>query len=284
MKKKYLLLLALFMFSTSQAGTIGSILYKIKKASTTRMYNTKHSGLIYKYFTSKFMRDPELIKSIKANNMTKFDELLNKKNVDINYKDKNKNTPLDWASYLGREKMTKKLLLKGADVNMPNCSGHTPLMQAADNKKPNMVSILLDSSADVHAQTNGTRWTALHYATKNNDVATLRLLLNAGAKIEARNSYGETSLKIATNEYNYDAMSCLLRHGANYNATSNNGRTPLFTALVQDFVVGVLLLRGYGATEYIMKEEYRKKTKQTWLARSTLKDNCDRLWKIENSD
>ena len=85
-------------------------------------------------------------------------------------------------------------------INSRNGWGKTPLMVAAHMNRPDSVKILLQAGADPNLQTTtmsecgltierGDR-TALMYAAENADVDVIRLLVEAGAKLDAKDSLG----------------------------------------------------------------------------------------------
>lgn len=85
----------------------------------------------------------------------------------------------------------------GADVNAQDRAGWTSLMLAAwYNQNPDIVRILLKAGADVNAQVNGT--TALMFAAMlNSNPEVITALLNAGADVKAKNIWGQTALDYA---------------------------------------------------------------------------------------
>ena len=83
---------------------------------------------------------------------------------------------------------------------------------------------LLQKRADVNAaEADG--MTALHWAARNNDLATARLLLRAGANVKAANRYGMTPLALAAQNGNAPMLELLLKAGADANAALPEGET-----------------------------------------------------------
>jgi ankyrin repeat protein len=69
--------------------------------------------------------------------------------------------------------------------------------------------------------------TVLHIATNNNDIATAALLIQMGAKVNAKNDVGETALHFAGKQLNADLVKLLLAKGASVNERCNLGWTAL---------------------------------------------------------
>merc|ERR1719326_907246 len=73
-------------------------------------------------------------------------------------------------------------------------------------------------------------YTALHRASYNGRVRTMRLLLSRGADVEAPTHDGWRPLHCATRWNQLEAMELLLRAGADVNARTQGGLTPLMLA------------------------------------------------------
>ena len=94
-----------------------------------------------------------------------------------------------------------------------------------------MCEILLAEGADakICSTTNGA--IALHDAAFNGSTACLRLLLRAGADVNARGNNGGTPLHAASNKGRVDAAKLLIAAGASLEARSQDGTTPLRLAI-----------------------------------------------------
>ncbi len=93
------------------------------------------------------------------------------------------------------------------------------------------VQAYLEAGWDVNEKDeNG--WTALHFAAQNNSVPIGRLLIEAGADIEAKDSYGNTPLFRATFASQGDCsfIKLLLTIGADPNASNHHHVSPLMLA------------------------------------------------------
>jgi ankyrin repeat protein len=121
--------------------------------------------------------------------------------ADPNGKDgKGGQTALMWAVQQGQVPVVEELLRAGADVNIASKSGFTPLMFAAQR-------------GEVGAE---------------GDVATARILLRAGAKVnEVQPKFGVTPLIVASAMVHPKMVELLLDNGANPNMKEAIGYTPL---------------------------------------------------------
>ncbi len=73
--------------------------------------------------------------------------------------------------------------------------------------------------------------TALHFAARQGNAASVRALVEQGAAIDATSGDGTTPLVIATINGHYDTAAYLVEHGADPNRASANGMTPLYAVL-----------------------------------------------------
>jgi ankyrin repeat protein len=124
------------------------------------------------------------------------------------------------------------LLAAGADVNPPPAGGTTPLMEAASRNSPAVLKLLLDAGA--HASLNakdGLGRTALMLAPGSrsdpSSTAAARLLVAAGADVNAADREGQTPLMLNALKQVPEMIALLLKAGANVNAKDSRGRTAL---------------------------------------------------------
>ncbi len=113
----------------------------------------------------------------------------------------------------------------GADIEARNEAGLTPLMLAADNRSDEAVSVLLQLGANKNAQSDTEKFTALHYAAKNSDTDTLKILLKAKADPNLKDHKGQTPLHHAAAEGDDDNVDLLVASGADVQSKDNMGRT-----------------------------------------------------------
>jgi ankyrin repeat protein len=139
-------------------------------------------------------------------------ELLLKKGAKINGRNKAGETALMWSMH---DKDKVALLLKyGADINAAARSGNTSLLIGCVGKDQyEIVKMLLDAGANVSAK-NNEKETALMRAALFGDTATISLLINKGIDINARNAEGHTALVQAIENSNRQVALQLLGLGA----------------------------------------------------------------------
>ena len=122
----------------------------------------------------------------------------------------------------------KALIRAGADPNLPDEHGTTPLMHAALLAGPRVVRRLLDGGAAVNAA-NRFGATALMWAVSQPENVTL--LLQRGANVNARASNGWSALVAATRHSQLASMRILMAAGAD--VTSQDARRQILTASFQ---------------------------------------------------
>jgi len=110
--------------------------------------------------------------------------------------------------------------LQGAD---------TRVSDAAMNADRQGIQALIAEKADVNgAQADG--MTALHWAVRLDDLDTAKLLIHAGAQVQAVNRFGVPPLSLACSNGNTAMIRMLLASGANVNFAGPEGETALMIA------------------------------------------------------
>ena len=169
-------------------------------------------------------------------------------------------TALMMASRTGKPDAITVLLEGGADVNArESWGGTTALMWAVSEHHPAAVKVLIDHGADVKARSNfvpaangrgfegrtpaapradqtveefASGWlTPLMLAAREGDVESARLLLAAGANINAIAGDGKDALALAIFNGNYELATFLIDNKSNVNQADTQGFTPLFWAV-----------------------------------------------------
>ncbi|HEX5107212.1 MAG TPA: ankyrin repeat domain-containing protein [Vicinamibacterales bacterium] len=124
--------------------------------------------------------------------------------------------------------------------------------------------VLLGQGASANAaDPDGT--TALHWASRADNVDLVRLLLGRGGKASAANRYGVTPLSLAAVNGSAAITRLLLDAGANPNASSGEGETVLMTAARTGRPEPVALLLARGANLAASEKSYGE-TALMWAA------------------
>ena len=202
--------------------------------------------------------------------------------TDVTQSQADGTTALHWAVYYSDVELVKKLIKQGADVKAKNEFGATPMSQAAtagnadvlqllleagvkadetgaDDQTPLMViartpnvkaaELLIKRGANVNAVEKWRGQTALMWAAAQKQPAMVKLLIEKGAKVDARslpNNWerqvtaeprmkilpvgGMTPLLYATREGCTECVTLLVKAGADLNLPDPDGVTPLVMA------------------------------------------------------
>lgn len=139
---------------------------------------------------------------------------------------------------------TLQLLLKlGAVVDLKGQDRETPLYIASHNNNVAFVKILLQAGAQVNEVNGPEQDTCLHLAAKFGYVDLLLLLLQSGANINVRNARMETPLFAASKFGKHEAVYQLLLNNANPNFTNEDGKSALYIASEKGMKHVVLVLK-----------------------------------------
>ena len=153
------------------------------------------------------------------------------------------------AAWRDKASVVKVLLGHGADVNARGRFGATVLMYAS-SASPETNQLLLNAGATIDARDDD-RATALMYAASGGRTATVKLLLDRGADINAKGNFEKypdcTALHYAAGQGHSGTVSELLRHHADPNARNGDGMTPLIWAAYSGDPATVAALLDAGA-------------------------------------
>ncbi len=139
---------------------------------------------------------------------------------DVNRRNPDGSTPLQWAVYKGNVAEARRLLRAGADVSLANNYGATPMSLAAEVGNTDMLKLLLEVGANVDSP-NPDGQTALQAVARTGNVEAAQLLLSRGATVDARETWGgQTALMWASARRHPEMMQLLISKGADVNARS----------------------------------------------------------------
>ena len=177
-------------------------------------------------------------------------ELLAELGADLNLPNEGGKTPLMAAIgiYGFQARSLRKLIRAGADVNYKDENGYTALSYALLNSSPEVfVKILLKAGA-VCGDWNGTE---IYTAATSGNVKLIKYLIAVGVDID-RPDIGDssTALMKAANNSQSRVMRVLIRAGADVNARDKNGNTALHyadRAQLKHPVIKKILLKAGGS-------------------------------------
>ena len=145
-------------------------------------------------------RDPRgqvgLMLALKADTLKAFDALMQARNLRVEERNAQDESPLMMAALRGHLEAVRALIARDADVNKP---GWTPLHYAATGTQPQqpaIIALLLENYAFIDAASpNGTTplMMAVHYGTSES----VQLLLKEGADPSLRNQLGLSAADFA---------------------------------------------------------------------------------------
>jgi uncharacterized protein len=190
-------------------------------------------------------------------------QLLLQSGANAHAKDRSLETPLMSAAHGGYTEVVRLLLKQGPSLSEKNealleashgepaiiigenasdgtssdaAAARRKVMSEAEKPWVEIVRLLLDSGADIEAR-DEYRGPPLIYASEFAQTNVVLLLLDRGANLHARDKEGRTALiaascncAVATMNDAYDVVEVLLHKGADVNAHSNDGTTALMAA------------------------------------------------------
>ncbi|KAF8105019.1 hypothetical protein N665_0164s0034 [Sinapis alba] len=140
-------------------------------------------------------------------------------------------SPFHAACLKGNFMVAQRLQQVGANVRNRSNEMNTPLHDACHSAETMELILNNGGDADLEAEnTSGER--PLHYASCNNSLRCVQLLVERGAQVDVLTEAGNTPLLIAIETRgNVDIVDYLLDHGANPNGQADvDGSTPLHLA------------------------------------------------------
>ena len=160
-------------------------------------------------------------------------------------------TVLMTASRTGNLEIVRLLLDGGADVNaQEKYKGQTALMWAAIERHAPVVKLLLERGADwktrgMYRETRPPRlsaassispiprggFSALHFAAREGDVETVRVMLDGGVDINYGDVDNTSALTVALMNKQFTLAKFLIDRGADPNVVDASGRTALYASI-----------------------------------------------------
>ncbi|KAI5265930.1 hypothetical protein E4T47_08396 [Aureobasidium subglaciale] len=192
---------------------------------------------------------PLLAASASGNDLV-VDYLLSHDDIEFNGHSGSGRSPLIAASRIGNRKICRQLLKAGADVNLRDFEGDTALISAAMSDKPEVVETLLKVSVmetNAHGKYGRTALLAVVENGAQSAMKMLKLLIQAGADLDAQDEDGDTALHMASRQGSFDMVKLLVNKKAAINIPNVEGETALDRALHGSHSEIVLYLFRHGA-------------------------------------
>ena len=176
-------------------------------------------------------------------------------------------TPLSQACTNGNSIFVRSLLKSGANPNTPIATGETPLMTCARTGSADAVRMLIEYGAAVNAKEPAENQTALMWAAEEHHPDVVKALIEAHADLKANSKQGFTAIHFAAREGDLESLKLLLAAGVDINILTQAeggtnrvtnflgisktvgafGYTPLLVAVVRGQVDLALFLLDHGA-------------------------------------
>lgn len=162
--------------------------------------------------------------------------------ADINTLDNDHQTPLMWAATMGKNQAFELLLQAGADINIVDKNGSSVFMRV------NKINLSLPKDIALNTQLISYGMSPLDWAAIYNNISLIRALIKNGMSPNTTNQNRTTPLMRAAGLGNNQAIKILLEKGADIQAKDKNGNTALTWAVLEhDFPKTIKLLLQHGA-------------------------------------
>lgn len=154
------------------------------------------------------------------------------------------------AAKQGNLAAVKEVLATGAHVDATNYSldqhGLQAIHYATIAGNAELMKVLLNAGAQINA-IDYSGMQPIHYAVINGNLKLVNYVLGVGADVNAANKNGEQPLHLAASSGNAEIVNALIKSGANLEARNSAGLTPIFNAAIAGQINVVKILLNDGA-------------------------------------
>ncbi|CAG0925113.1 unnamed protein product, partial [Notodromas monacha] len=152
----------------------------------------------------------------------------------IDNRNDDESTPLHLAAKFGRTRVVKELISRNRNVvTDEDENGDTALHIACSAGHDRAGKLILEAGADVEAR-NGKQWTPLDCAARNGHRKCVDILLQADAPLDPVDKRRTTPLQLAARQGHHAVVHQLLRAGADLAARDSNGMNAFELAVIHN--------------------------------------------------
>lgn len=147
-------------------------------------------------------------------------EILIQANASIEPRHEGDHIPLSLACHFGHVDIALMLYNRGAKI-LPNAESLYPLHLAARQGHAELCRVLSQNTEDIDRPDKYNTWTPLFWAANDGHVECVRILINAGCTVNAKDENGKTALYYAAWEGHMDCVQLLLDAGCEVEPVSD---------------------------------------------------------------
>jgi ankyrin repeat protein len=155
--------------------------------------------------------------------------------ADVNIADAEKITPLMEAVSSENSQVSTYLLSKGADIHATNKQGADALTMALSGSNDSLIKELLKRGSNPNHNWNQKNFSHLMLASRNGHSNSVKVLLEAGASINAVDINSNQAIHYASSEGFIDIVKILIKNGSDTNKKNLKGKNPKDLALENNF-------------------------------------------------
>jgi len=159
-------------------------------------------------------RSQEIFDVLRKGDVAAVKALVEKTPALVDARDGDGMTPLHYAAMGGNADLINDFIDKGAKLELKSVGGETPLLLAASLDRRNAVDALLKRGAALEARDDYQRTALILCARERGQAATGRVLIEAGADVNAVDKFGDSALDLAAWRGKREFVDLLLQKGA----------------------------------------------------------------------
>jgi ankyrin repeat protein len=112
-------------------------------------------------------------------------------------------------------------------LNATDGLGESLIHKAVKLNHQVLLTILIDNKVNVNSRDSDKKWTPLHYAANFGTFESAKLLINNGASVNAKDSFGQTPLFLAIKQHQRECINLLIENRGDVKAKDKNNQTLL---------------------------------------------------------